>query len=517
MKNVVFLSVKKEVPADSYWDQRLLKDLLQGLQVSYSTDGLDEAIVIIPGAYQFDVVDKINKELNKLKKCVVIVTSDEENKFPLGELKHRNMRLYATYAYETDTKVRWLPIGYPDHIEEVSKDVFEKDIDLFFSGQVNHESRSEMIDAVEEVENKYINVTGGFSQGLEHREYFELMSRSKVVLAPRGNISPDSFRLYEALECGAVPIAENNEFWERVFGSVPFPVIQKSEQWSGYAQDAIDQYPYINNRCQAWWIQQKNRIRKELVGQHFNVISDGITVIVPVSPIKSHPETSVLEETIKSIRYHLPTSDILITFDGVRAEQEEMRDAYEEHIRRVLWKAREWNITPYIFDEHMHQSGMARFVLEKIDTPLVLYVEQDTPLVTDESIDWDHLVNKIIKGDANVIRFHFEAFIPEPHKHLMLGEPEDQLLKTAQWSQRPHLASTPFYRRILADHFSANTRCFIEDLIHGRLYEDFVKDGFLGWNQWRVYIYHPNNTNIKRSYHTDGRAGGAKYDDTQIW
>ena len=42
-----------------------------------------------------------------------------------------------------------------------------------------------------------------------------------------------------------------------------------------------------------------------------------ITIIVPVSPIASHPDTAILAETIESIRYHHPTAEIFLTFDGV--------------------------------------------------------------------------------------------------------------------------------------------------------------------------------------------------------
>ena len=42
-------------------------------------------------------------------------------------------------------------------------------------------------------------------------------------------------------------------------------------------------------------------------------------------------------------------------------------------------------------------------------------------------------------------------------------------------------------------------------------------DGIAGWNQHRVHIYDPGNGNMKRSYHIDGRAGEAKYDDSQVF
>lgn len=513
MNNVVFLSVKTDVPADSYWDQQLLKDLLSECRQSYTTDGLDEAIVIIPGAYQFDVVSKINKELAKLKKCKVIITSDEENKFPLEELKHPNMELYATYAYQTKVPVRWLPIGYPSHLVQMPSQIPDKKLEVFYSGQLNHERRTIMFEAIKDWDKSYIEGTEGFSKGLGPIEYYNLMSKSKVVPSPRGNISPDSFRLYEALENGCVPIAEYPNFWSWIFTNPPFPIIDKTDQWRGYIKDALKQYPVLNNRCQAWWIQQKQAIKKELIGDQ-----DDITVVVPVSPISSHPDIKVIEETISSILFWLPNSQIIVTFDGVRVEQEDKRSDYEEHIRRFMWRFKDCtNILPIIFEEHLHQIGMMRQIIDKIKTPLILYVEQDTPLVTDEHIDWNKINQKVISGDSNLVRLHFEGSIPKEHEYLMLGEPEDGFLKTAQWSQRPHIASTVFYRRILNENFSDKANCFIEDLIHGKVMEDFQRFGEQGWNQWRLHIYHPDGGNIKRSLNLDGRQGGEKYDDTQIW
>lgn len=513
MNNVVFLSVKEDVPADSYWDQQLLKDLLSDCRKSYSVDGLEEAIVIIPGAYQSDVIDKINAQLAKLKKCKVIVTSDEENKFPLEELKHPNMELYATYAYKASVPVKWLPIGYPSHLINMPHKVPDKQLDVFYSGQLNHDRRKIMFETIKDWNKSYVEGTEGFAQGLNPIEYYQLMSRAKVVPAPRGNVSPDSFRLYEALENGCVPIAEYPNFWNWLFTSVPFPVIEKPEQWKGYIEDALKQYPRLNNRCQSWWVQQKQAIKKELTGEQ-----DDITVVIPVSTIPSHPDTKILEETINSVLFWLPNSQIIVTFDGIRKEQEDRRADYEEHIRRFLWVYKDSiNILPIIFDDHIHQVGMMREVIDSIKSPLILYVEQDTPLVTDEHIEWDKVNKKILSGESNLVRFHFEAVIPKEHEYLMIGDPEEGFLKTAQWSQRPHVASTAFYKRILSENFSKKAKCFIEDLIHGHVLEDCKKFGEQGWNQWRIHIYYPEGGNIKRSLNLDGRAGTKKYDEDQVW
>jgi hypothetical protein len=43
-----------------------------------------------------------------------------------------------------------------------------------------------------------------------------------------------------------------------------------------------------------------------------------ITVVLVTSVIPSHPETYIVEETIKSIRHHLPDSEIILQIDGLR-------------------------------------------------------------------------------------------------------------------------------------------------------------------------------------------------------
>jgi hypothetical protein len=50
--------------------------------------------------------------------------------------------------------------------------------------------------------------TKGFTQGDPHDLYYRQMADAKVAPAPSGPETPDSFRLFEALESGCVPIAD---------------------------------------------------------------------------------------------------------------------------------------------------------------------------------------------------------------------------------------------------------------------------------------------------------------------
>lgn len=54
-----------------------------------------------------------------------------------------------------------------------------------------------------------IRFTRGFQAGFSPKEYAEILSRSKIVLSPRGFFNTECFRFYEALRQGCIVITEN--------------------------------------------------------------------------------------------------------------------------------------------------------------------------------------------------------------------------------------------------------------------------------------------------------------------
>jgi hypothetical protein len=491
------------LPPGNQWDCNLLELLFAnklyrtGLEFerheSYpDTDGI---ILIIPGQYWHRRTAELNKALRRYEWVLAIKTGDEENLLDIRKVKHPNVRWWIqTPRPDRDYgDARLFGVGFPAHFNSPVHSVApSKSLDVFFSGQVTHDRRRELIKALEKVTALATRVeeTDGFTRGLEHAEYASLMEVTKIAPAPSGAVSPDSFRLYEALQAHTVPVADDispvydsKGYWRKVFPDAPFPIIEDYDDLPGYIEDQLALWPANENRIAAWWMRQKRAmaawLREDLgkLGAEVlagDTLADRLTVVIPTSPIPAHPDMSVIEETVKSVRHHLPDCEIIITFDGVRAELEHRRDAYEEYIRRVLWDAdHKWgNILPLIFDEHTHQAGMARQALEHILTPLLLYVEADTPLTIDCEIDWQAITDAVLSGEVNHVRLNHEALILGEHKQLMLDEqPIDvtgcPLIRTVQYSQRPHVASVAFYRRVLDSYFSEKAKCFIEDLLHG--------------------------------------------------
>lgn len=231
-----------------------------------------------------------------------------------------------------------------------------------------------------------------------------------------------------------------------------------------------------------------------------------ITVLIPVAPIPTNPSSEVLDQTLESIQSRLPDAEIILMFDGVPAGKMEMKAAYNKFLQRMLWRTSHdlKHVTPMVFREHSHQSLMTKAALQLVRTPLILWSEQDTPL--SDEIPFDELGKVIETGYANVIRFHHEAGVHPEHEYLMLDkEPIDILgqpfLRTRQWSGRPHLASTAFYRDVATRYLDDQPR-FIEHVMYGTVVEG-------QYDEFRLHIYAPEGT-LVRSLHTDGRRKGAE-------
>ncbi len=533
---IVWKSYNPDSPSKGYWDMGLIEDLFKYKTGYTFTDyfdfgDLEGAVVVIPARSNVNYVNDINADLARLKWAVVMLTGDEDALFPYQKLDHPNMKLYVMSPREDlDPKHRVLGSGYPQHIHKYKPEMPTKELDWFFSGQVTHSRRQQCYDRLRRMDGGIVYGTPGFAQGLPADEYYDYMVKARVIPCPSGPATPDTFRLFESLEMGCIPIADTytphggftSNYWPFFFGeNPPFPILTDYNDLKGYIQDVLENYQPKANRVFAWWQRKKQELARQIATDVQEVSGiephkETFTVVVPVSPIRSHPETHILEETLDSIRHHTQ-AEIIVTFDGVREEQESRRDDYEEFIRRMLWKfnTKYKNITPIIFDHHMHQTGMAKAVLDRITTRSILYVEQDTPLVTDYDIPLHDLEQHIASGRADSVRFHHEGVIPQEHNHMMLGM-DGELMRTCQWSQRPHLASKAFYRRILTQHFSKDSKSFIEDKMHSVCHEAYLNDGEMGWSQYKLAIYHPDG-NIKRSYHLDGRAGEFKYDSVQIF
>lgn len=538
---VFWLSLHKDILARGYWDQAMLEDLFAnklwdtGYEFEHheidGTEPLDVegGIIVIPARHHADDIDQIADLTRPMQWRIIILTGDEENTFFIRLLQNAIPEPHCFWEMSPDPKsssfrwgYRFLGSGYtPQTREHLPNKAPAKPLDWMFAGQVTHKRREQMAEQLREMEDGRLVETEGFTEGLEPKKYFKEISLASVVPCPAGPVSPDSFRLFEALEAGCVPIADNKSeqrsegFWELVFGQrPPFPVIDEWEHLPEVMADTLTNWPYLVNRTQAFWRWYKKRLAIQM-RDDIHALS-GIapakpltTVLIPTSWIPSHPDTVIIKETVDSIREQLPNVPILIMIDGMRKSQEAHRPEYDEYIRNLLWHTNHhWtNVLPILFGRHLHQANMLRQTLKHVETDTILFVEHDTPLHGE--IPWVQLTEIIRSKKANLIRLLHESKVLDPHQYLMLdrkplnidGIP---LIRTVQFSARPHLVSKQFYERILKDYFGKQSRVFVEDCYHGIVQSAWHDHGMKGWQKHRLWIYAPDG-DMKRSWHTDGR------------
>lgn len=494
----------------------------------------DGAVVVVPARWYTERIDELNERLAPLSWCLVVLCGDEESAFPWRELRHEHMRVWVQTPDprihgDADRVVGdYWPPEFP--LRLVDQPVPDRDLDWAFAGQVaDHPRRMECLDALSALpgDGNRLIPTDGFGEGLAYDEYVRLMTRAKIAPCPSGPFTPDTFRLYEALEAGCLPVTDRaaanrpeiDDYWSFLFGKTPpWPVIEHWSEFAALVPELLAGWPANANRGFAWWQQQKRQLAHALADDLAVLTGtrpapesadDRLTVVIPTSPIPSHPDTAIIEETLASVRARLPHAEILVLIDGVRAEQVDRRASYDEYVRRLLWKMNHhWeNVVPLVAVEHLHQANLLRNALRLVRTPYLLFVEHDTPLC--EEIPFAALVDVLASGEANAIRLHHEALVHDEHRSLYLddapqlvgGQP---LWRTFQWSQRPHLASVDWYRKALADYFPPSCRTMIEDKLHGVLQDQ-------PWEWSRLWTYAPEG-DMKRSYHLDGRGADPKFE-----
>lgn len=249
------------------WDMALLEDTLK--QVNPDTPG---TVFIFPAGLCRGEIEQINALIAQYPSVLVIATSDEERSFPVQLLKHTNMKLWLQYARLNDHADRFFPLGYTHEAPRYAKGLALRHLNWFFSGQVTHSRREECVQQLRLLTGGILNETKGFAQGLPAADYFNLMSQSKIVPCPSGPCSVDSFRLYEALECGCVPIVDNctpgrddTGIWQKLFGqSFPMPQVNDWTMLPTIMNEELHAWPANAEKYSAWWKEVKLNLVKNM-------------------------------------------------------------------------------------------------------------------------------------------------------------------------------------------------------------------------------------------------------------
>ena len=234
----------------------------------------DRAFVVVPGFEWISFEDVLNENLSKIKRLVLFITADELGAFDVDKISHPNAEIWVQYPYPRHEAYNKLPLGVPNHKDNVIPDYPEKTTNIYFAGQITHRRRQELAQALKGLPDAIYKLTKKFAQGETPKDYYRLLASSRFAPAPAGNATIDSFRFYEGLEMLSLPIAdrissvgEDYGFWEILFNDMPIEQISNWNKLHSLIRKLENNYPANMHKAVSWWIKQKRDFAYKIMEQ----------------------------------------------------------------------------------------------------------------------------------------------------------------------------------------------------------------------------------------------------------
>jgi hypothetical protein len=234
---------------------------------------VDGCILIVPGRYWAEAIPDIEDAISSFRWVLFIRTSDEQDLFDVNQVAGPPNIKFWVQTPRTDRNygdARLFGVGFPPPFNYVDANVPTKTADVFLSAQNTHPRRYAAFQALKDHEG--VSPTTGFTRGLPAPAYVAHMTAAKVAPAPSGIFSPDTFRVWEALEAHSVPIAddispayESAGFWKKLLPAAPFPTYTDAADLPEIIDQVLEDWPANANQIAAWWCRQKRRYAHWLV------------------------------------------------------------------------------------------------------------------------------------------------------------------------------------------------------------------------------------------------------------
>ncbi len=275
------LNLVWQIQRATCWEPDWLNELLSDFDITHIDDGkhevfLDNAIVItFAGCPRNSAYFKKLHDMNY--KFGVILLSDECYLEPTDYYKYAQfvLRNYWHKQFASYDNVYIFPLGYKagfwKHCSRTVKKVQERTYIWSFAGQITEKpTRAAMIHALQTIPHYYIHPIDYFAapNSLPVDAYQNLLLNTIFVPCPTGYWNLDSFRVYEALECGCIPIVEKNpiDYFHLQFGDHPFLAVDSWDEATHIIRDLLcnpielEQYRIT---CHQWWLNRKEKIKQD--------------------------------------------------------------------------------------------------------------------------------------------------------------------------------------------------------------------------------------------------------------
>ena len=179
--------------------------------------------------------------------------------------------------FKCNPKVFFFPLGYNKGFwsqwdQKPLFNVSERQYSWSFAGQIKHKpNRKRMVQAMKNIPSHFFHETFQFgdSKGLSRHDYRQLMLDTIFIPCPTGFWNLDSFRVYEALECGCIPIVLKQplDYFKKQYGDHPFIAVDHWSEAPEIVNRLLDDPTALEERrqrCYKWWQKYKMRLKNQV-------------------------------------------------------------------------------------------------------------------------------------------------------------------------------------------------------------------------------------------------------------
>lgn len=277
------------------WEASWLNDILDGVELVNIYDGkyqkfINNSIVVFSSCFNSKGCKEYFEEMHKRGYTFGIIHLSDEAElgpstfYPYAAFVFRN---YWRKDFENQANVITFPIGYaPKFWQDGKKEpvkALERNYTWSFAGQIYaHPTRVKMMRNMLRIPNYYfhkVNTWGLMDQkSLTIPEYREMLLNTIFSPCPAGWLNVDSFRVYESLECGCIPIVEKfpEDYFKNLFPNHPFISINSWDEVPRIIRTYIQDPEKLEKKrleCYEWWTQYKKNLNKKFI----SIIKENLT------------------------------------------------------------------------------------------------------------------------------------------------------------------------------------------------------------------------------------------------
>ncbi|MBY0508730.1 MAG: glycosyltransferase family 47 protein [Rhodospirillaceae bacterium] len=261
---------------ESDWLQTLLGDVVEKSIVDNSWSQIAETMIVVDNRLVPEKVSYYRRAFEMGCRVILVHLSDEAFKDDLGAYQYCDgvIRNYRSDLLAGYSKIRFIPLGYKAGFTAdagAAKPAAARKYLWSFAGDAKKLTRGPMLQSMARAGDGFQHLSEGFGSrdALPTDAYRRLMDDSIVVPCPSGWSNLETFRVYEALEAGCIPIVEKRpgfDYFTQLLGPHPMPTVTHWEDAATLVMrlKAEDGLEPLRQACAAWWATYKPALTAEV-------------------------------------------------------------------------------------------------------------------------------------------------------------------------------------------------------------------------------------------------------------